>query len=134
MSRRTDNLIDLVYSVNSAYRMNGTWVMNSLTTAAVRKLKDDNGQYLWAPGLQPGEPSLLLGYRAECWEQFQDTGVGKFPIAFGDWTRAYVLVDRVGMSLFRDEITQPGFVKFFIRRRVGGTVLNNDAVKFIGQV
>ena len=129
-----DDLIDLVYSTNSAYRVNGTWVMNSLTTAAVRKLKTTDGAYHWAPGLQPGQPNLLLGYPVECWEQMQDVGVNNFPIAFGDWSRAYVLVDRVGMSLFRDEITQPGFVKFYIRRRVGGTVLNNDAIKFLGQV
>jgi HK97 family phage major capsid protein len=126
-----DNLFDLVYGLNSAYRANGTWVMNSLTTGVVRKLKDSNGQYHWQPGLALGQPPQLLGYNTATWEQFPDVGAQTFPIAFGDWQRAYVLVDRAGMTVLRDEITSVGFVKFYIARRVYGTVLNNDAVKFL---
>jgi HK97 family phage major capsid protein len=126
-----DNLFDVVYQLNSAYRAFGTWVMNSLTTGVVRKLKDLNGQYHWQPGLSMGQPDRLLGYPTATWEQLDDVGAGNHPIAFGDWQRAYVLVDRVGLMLIRDEITQPGFVKFYIRRRVGGTVLNNDAAKWL---
>ena len=126
-----DDLLELVYRTNSAYRAFGTWVMNSLTTGVVRKLKTTDGAYHWQPGLQLGQPDRLLGYPTETWEQLDDVGAQTFPLAFGDWMRAYVLVDRVGLMLIRDEITQPGFVKFYIRRRVGGTVLNNDAVKWL---
>lgn len=126
-----DSLIDLVYTLNSMYRANGVWVMNSLTTAHVRKIKDLNGQYLWQPGLQMGQPNSLLGYPVETWEQFPDIADNAFPVAFGDWKRAYVLADRVGLRITRDNVTNIGHVRFYIRRREGGIVLNNDAVKFI---
>jgi len=126
-----DDMFDLIYSVNSEYRAQGTWIMNSLTTGAVRKLKDSNGQYHWQPGLQLGQPDRLLGYPVETWEQLDDINAQTFPIAFGDWQRAYVFVERIGLQLIRDEITTPGQVKFYIRKRVGGTVLNNDAAKWL---
>lgn len=130
----SDSLIDTVYTLNSAYRTDAQWIMNSLTTAAIRKLKDKNGQYHWAPGLQAGQPSMLLGYPVATWEQMPDVAVNAFPVGFGNWRRAYVLVDRVGMRITRDNVTSIGFVKFYIRRREGGIVLNNDAAKFIRTV
>lgn len=129
-----DALITAIYTLNSAYRPNSTWVMNSLTTGAVRKLKTSDGHYHWAPGLQAGQPDRLLGYPVETWEQFPDISLNAFPIAFGNWARAYVLVDRVGLRMTRDNVTNPGFVRFYIRRREGGIILNNDAVKFIRTV
>ncbi len=126
-----DSLIDLVYTLNSAYRASGTWIMNSLTTAAVRKLKDTTGQYLWQPSLQVGQPQQLLGYPLQTWEQLPDIAANNFPLAFGDWKRAYVLVDRTGLRITRDNVTNPGFVKFYIRRREGGIVRNNDAAKWL---
>jgi HK97 family phage major capsid protein len=126
-----DALIELVYLLNSAYRAMGTWTMNSLTTGSVRKLKDGDGNYIWAPGLSAGQPDRLLGYPVETWEQMPDIGANNFPVAFGDFKRGYVLVDRVGLRITRDNITQPGFVRFYMRRREGGHVLNNNAVKFI---
>ena len=105
--------------------------MNSLTTASVRKLKDTTGQYHWQPGLQVGQPAMLLGYPVETWEQMSDIGANNFPIGFGAWRRAYLLVDRVGLRITRDNVTNIGFVRFYVRRREGGIVLNNDAAKFI---
>lgn len=128
-----DLLLSLVYKLNSRYRAGATFVMNSVTTGAVRKLKDAMGQYLWAPGLQAGQPDRLLGFPTTTWEQMDDVGAGagKFPIAFGDFRRGYVLTDRVGLRITRDNITNVGFVRFYVRRREGGIVLNNDAVKWI---
>ena len=126
-----DSLIDLVYTLNSAYRSNATFVMNSTTTGSVRKLKDTTNQYLWHPGLQAGQPNNLLGYNVETWEDMPDIGTNNFPVAFGDFRRGYVLVDRVGLRITRDNVTTPGFVKFYIRRREGGIVTNNDAIKFL---
>lgn len=128
-----DLLLDLVYKLNSAYRVNATFVMNSVTTGAVRKLKDLQGQYLWAPGLQAGQPDRLLGFGTATWEQMDDVGAGagNFPIAFGDFRRGYVLTDRVGLRITRDNVTNVGFVRFYVRRREGGIVLNNDAIKWI---
>jgi HK97 family phage major capsid protein len=77
---------------------------------------------------------MLLGYPVETWEQMPDIAADAFPIGFGNWRRAYVLVDRVGTRITRDNITSAGFVKFYVRRREGGIVLNNDAAKFIRTV
>lgn len=127
----SDALIRLIYKVNSAYRSMGTFVMNSNTTAEARRLKDTTNQYLWAPGLAAGQPDRLLGYPVETWEQMDDIASAKFPVAFGDFRRAYVLTDRVGLRITRDNVTNVGFVRFYVRRREGGIVLNNDAIKFI---
>lgn len=126
-----DALIDTVFALNSAYRSGAQWVMNSATTGAIRKLKSSDGQYHWQPSLQAGTPNMLLGYPVETWENMPDVGLNNFPVGFGNWKRAYVLVDRVGLRVVRDNITSPGFVKFYISRREGGIVLNNDAAKFI---
>lgn len=126
-----DALITLQYTLNSAYRSEATWVMNSTTTGAIRKLKDTNGQYLWQPSLQAGQPDMLLGKPVETWEQMSDIGTNNFPVAFGNFRRGYVLADRVGLRITRDNVTNVGFVRFYVRRREGGIVLNNDAIKFL---
>jgi HK97 family phage major capsid protein len=127
----SDRLIDLVYKLRAPYRMGATFVMNSLTAAGVRKLKDANGQYHWQPGLQAGQPDRLLGFPLAIWEQMDDIGATKFPVAFGNFRRGYTLVDRTTLRVTRDNITSIGFVKFYIRRREGGIVTNNDAIKFL---
>lgn len=129
-----DTLIDTVYTLNSMYRANATWAMNSATTGSIRKLKDDNGVYMWQPGLQAGQPDRLLGYPTVTWEQMADIAANAHPVAFGDFRRGYLLVDRVGLRITRDNVSNVGFVKFYIRRREGGIVLNNDAIKFIKTV
>lgn len=126
-----DSLIALQYALNSAYRSNGTWTMNSNTTGAVRKMKDSNGQYLWQPSLQAGQPDLLLGKPVETWEQMDDIGTNKLPVAFGDFKQGYLLTERVGLRITRDNVTNVGFVRFYVRRREGGIPLNNDAIKFL---
>jgi len=127
----SDPLIDLIYTLNSAYRSGSTWVMNSNTTASVRKLKDTTGQYLWQPSLQSGQPDMLLGYPIETWEQMADIATNAFPVAFGNFRRGYLLADRVGLRITRDNVTNVGHVRFYVRRREGGIVLNNDAIKWL---
>jgi len=126
-----DSMIDLQYTLNSAYRTGAVYVMNSNTTGAVRKLKDTTNQYLWQPSLQAGQPNMLLGYPTETWEQLDDIGSVKFPVAFGNFRRGYLLADRVGMRITRDNVTNPGYIRFYVRRREGGIVYNNDAIKWI---
>ena len=128
---RADSLIDLVYTLNSAYRTGATWVMNSATAGAVRKLKDQNGRYLWGDSLVTGQPPSLLGYPVETWEQMPDVAAGAFPVAFGNFQRGYLLMERLGLRITRDEVTTPGLTKFYFRRREGGRPLNNDAIKFL---
>ena len=124
-------LVDTVYTLNSEYGAGAAWIMNSVTTGAVRKLKNADGTYHWQPGLQAGQPNTLLGYPVETWEQMPDIALNAFPIGFGNWRRAYVLADRVGMRITRDNVTNIGHVRFYVRRREGGIVLNNDAAKFV---
>jgi HK97 family phage major capsid protein len=126
-----DSLFDLVYTLNSAYRAGATFTMNSVTMGNVRKLKTSDGVYHWQPGLQMGQPDRLLGYQVETWEQMDDVGANNFPIGFGNYRRAYVLADRVGLRITRDNVTNVGFVRFYVRRREGGIVLNNDALKLL---
>jgi HK97 family phage major capsid protein len=127
-----DSLITLTFAVNSEYRANGSWAMNSATLGVIRKLKEaTTNAYLYQPGLIAGQPDLLLGYPIRLWEQMDDINTDTFPVAFGDFRRAYVLVDRVGLRITRDQVTNPGHVRFYVRRREGGHVLNNDAAKFL---
>jgi HK97 family phage major capsid protein len=126
-----DELITLAYRVNSRYRAGAMWAMNSNTMAAVRKLKGTDNNYLWQPGLIAGQPDMLLGYQASTWEQMADIANNAHPIAFGNFRRGYVLVDRVGLRITRDNVTNVGFVRFYVRRREGGIVLNNNAIKFL---
>lgn len=126
-----DKLIDTTYALNKAYRVGATWIMNSNTTGSIRKLKDTTNQYLWQPSLQAGQPDMLLGYSIETWEDLDDIGAAKFPVAFGNFNRGYILADRVGMRITRDNVTNPGYIRFYVRRREGGIVMNNDAIKFI---
>ena len=128
---KADALIDLQYRVNSAYQANARWTMNSVTAGAVRKLKDTTGQYLWQPSLIVGQPDTLLGKPVTIWEQMANPGANAHPIAYGDFSRGYVLADRVGMRITRDNVTNVGFVRFYVRRREGGIVLNNNAIKFL---
>jgi HK97 family phage major capsid protein len=127
-----DVLIDTVYTLNAMYRAGASWVMNSATAGAIRKLKDGEDRYLWADGLQEGQPARLLGYPVAIWEAMSDIGANNFPIAFGNFKRGYLLCDRTQIRITVDaNITTPGKIKFFVRRREGGAPKNNNAVKFI---
>ena len=130
-----DNLIDLSLSIKERYLLDGAsvaWTMRRSTAAIVRKLKDDNGAYLWQPSLQAGQPNMLLGYPVALTDAMPAATEGLFPIAFGNWRRGYLLADRSGLEITVDaNITTPGQVKFYVRRRVGGKVLNHQAIKLL---
>ncbi|MDH4049978.1 MAG: phage major capsid protein [Rubrivivax sp.] len=126
-----DILIDTQYKLNSAYQMGAVWAMNSTTAGAVRKLKDQNDQYLWQPSMIVGQPDTLLGKPVTIWEQMATIANNAHPIAYGNFRRGYVIADRVGMRITRDSVTNIGHVRFYVRRREGGIVLNNNAIKFI---
>lgn len=126
-----DRLIDTQYKLNSAYQMGAVWAMNSVTVGVVRKLKDTTNQYLWQPSLIVGQPDTLLGKPVSVWEQMASIANNAHPIAYGNFRRGYVIADRVGLRITRDNVTNVGFVRFYVRRREGGIVLNNNAIKFI---
>ncbi|MDD2870231.1 phage major capsid protein [Neomegalonema sp.] len=126
-----DPLVDLIYALKSGYRANARWLMNKMTVARVRKLKDSEGDYLWRPGLELGQPDRLLGYPVKESEDMPDVAADSLPIAFGDFKAAYLLVPLTGLRITRDEVTTPGYVKWYVRRRLGGKVRKSEAIKLL---
>lgn len=126
-----DTLIGMQYRLSSPYRANAVWQMNSNTASLLRQYKDTTNQYLWQPATQQGQPEMFLGYPLILNEQMPDVAANAFPIAFGDFRRGYLIADLVGTRITRDEVTQPGFVKFYIRRRVGGKLRDTNAIKLL---
>ena len=127
----TDSLIDLVYSLSAEYRANATFVMNSKTAGAVRKMKDADGRFLWGDSMLTGEPARLLGYPVLIAEDMHDVGANKYPIAFGDFNAGYTIVERPDMRIQRDPFTQKPHVLFFATKRVGGGVVDFDAIRLL---
>lgn len=126
-----DKLVDLVYALRAGYRANAVWMMNSATAGAVRKLKDSEGRFLWSDSLVAGQPPTLLGYSVVVAEDMPAIASGAFSIAFGDFRRGYLVADRGELVMVRDEVTKPGFLKFYIAKRVGGTISDSDAIKLL---
>lgn len=126
-----DALISIFYALPAFYRNQASWMLNGTTLAAVRKLKDGQGQYLWAPGLAAGQPETLLGRPVVEAVDMPDIEAGTTPIVVGDFMRAYRIYDRVGMSVLRDPYTvaTKGLVRFHARRRVGADVVKAEAVR-----
>jgi len=127
-SNPADKLIDLVYALKSQFRANARFVMNRRTVSAVRKLKDGDGNYLWRPGAA-GEAASLLGYPVTEIEDMPDIAANSFSIAFGDFRRGYLIVDRQGARVLRDPYSLKPYVLFYTTKRVGGGVQNFDAIK-----
>lgn len=126
-----DRLIDLVHSLKRGYRKNAVWLGNGLTLAALRKLKDSEGNYLWRPGLEAGEPGILLGYRYEEEEAMPDIAADSIPLAFGDFKRGYTIADVRGTRVLRDPFTNKPYVHFYTTKRVGGGVMDSKAIKLL---
>ena len=126
-----DGLLSLKHGVKTAYARNATWVMNRTTIGAVRKLKDGSGNYLWVPGIAQGAGNTIDGDPYLELPDMPDIGAGLFPIAYGDFRRAYTWVDRVTMEMLRDPYTQAtaGNIRFIMRKRVGGQVVQAEAIR-----
>ncbi|MEE4209558.1 MAG: phage major capsid protein [Parvularcula sp.] len=126
-----DSIVDLVYALGARYRANGTFVMNSKTTATVRKLKDADGRFLWADGLAAGEPARLLGYPVIVAEDMPDIAPDAFAIAFGDFHHGYTIAERPDLRILRDPFSAKPHVLFYATKRVGGDVSDFAAIKLL---
>lgn len=126
-----DVLIDLVHALSARYRQGGRFVMNSKTLAMVRKFKDADGNFIWRAGLSEGQPDTLLGYPVVEVEDMPDVASDALAIAFGNFERAYTLVERTGTRVLRDPYTNKPYVHFYATRRVGGALVNDDALKLL---
>ena len=124
-------LIDLVMALKPAHRQGASWVMNAGTLATLRKLKDATGAYLWQPGLFAGQPDRLLGYPVVEAADMPDIAAGTLPIAFGNFANGYLIVERTATRILRDPYSNKPFVNFYATRRVGGQVLDSEAIKLL---
>lgn len=130
-SNPSDVLIDTVYSLKAGYRQNANWVMNRKTQAAIRKLKDADGNYLWQPPSAVGQRAMLMGFPLVEAEDMPHIGEDATPIAFGDFGRGYLVVDRTGVRVLRDPYSAKPYVLFYTTKRVGGGVQDFDAIKLL---
>ncbi|MDA7429826.1 phage major capsid protein [Primorskyibacter aestuariivivens] len=126
-----DAIIDLVYALGAEYRAKGTFVMNSKTAGAVRKLKDGDGRFLWSDGLAAGEPARLLGYPVLIAEDMPDIAIGADAIAFGDFGAGYTVAERPDLRVLRDPFSAKPNVLFYATKRVGGDVSDFAAIKLL---
>lgn len=127
-----DALVDLYHSPKSAYRTNATWIMNRKTMGTSRKIKDGDGNYLINMNFRTDGPvQEMLGRPVLEMPDMPDVAANSFPIAFGDFQRGYVIVDRVGIRVLRDPYTAKPYVLFYTTKRVGGGVQNFEAIRLL---
>lgn len=126
-----DSLIDLVYALGANYRANASFVMNSKTAGKVRKLKDNDGRFLWSDGLAAAEPARLLGYSVLIAEDMPDIAEGAHAIAFGDFAAGYTIVEKPELRVLRDPFSAKPHVIFYATKRVGGDVTDFAALKLM---
>lgn len=131
MPTTADVFYDMIYAMRARYRPNARWVTSKVILAALRKYKDTTNAYLWQPSLVLGQPDSFMGYPITEAEDMPAVAANAFPLAFGDFRQGYLIADRVGMRITRDDITTPGFVRFYIRKRVGGKLRNTQAIKLL---
>ncbi|MGL4394911.1 MAG: phage major capsid protein [Hyphomicrobium sp.] len=126
-----DKLLDLVYAAKAPYRANAHFVMNRSTQSVIRKMKDGQGNYLWQPSNAPGETPSLLGYPVMESEDMPDISANSLSVAFGDFSRGYLIVDRAGIRVLRDPYSAKPYVLFYTTKRVGGGMQDFDAIKVL---
>ena len=126
-----DTLVDAIYSLKAGYRQNARFVMNRRTQAELRKLKDADGNYVWQAPAVAGAAAMLMGFPVVEAEDMPDIDAGAHAIAFGDFARGYLVVDRTGVRVLRDPYSAKPYVLFYTTKRVGGGVQDFDAIKLI---
>jgi len=126
-----DTFKDLLFGLKSGYRANARWVMNSLTMAKLAKVRATDGQYLLQQAIRDGEPDTISGKGVVIAEDMPAIAANAFPVAIGDFQRGYLIADIPGLWMVRDEITKVGWVRFPMAKRVGGKVLDSNAIKLL---
>ena len=126
-----DILLDLIYSLHETHLPAAKFLVNRTTIATMRKWKDSDQNYLWQPSVQAGEPSSIFGYPIYTDAQMPSIGANALCIAFGDFTKAYWIIDRIGIRSLRDPYTNKPFVSFYTTKRVGSMIVDSTALKFV---
>jgi HK97 family phage major capsid protein len=131
-SNKGDKLYDVVYKLKAGHRPNARWLTNKALLGEIRQFKESTtNAYLWAPGLAAGQPSTLCGYPVVEAEDVAAKAASSLSLAFGDFRAAYTIVDRVGIRSLRDPFTNKPYVGFYTTKRVGGMLVNSEAVKWL---
>lgn len=130
-SNPADCIISLVYALGAEYRANASFVMNSKTAGAVRKMKDADGRFLWSDGLAAGEPARLMGYPVLICEDMPDIAANAHAIAFGDFRAGYTIAERPDLRILRDPFSAKPHVLFYASKRVGGDITDYAAIKLL---
>ncbi len=131
VSDSSDVLMDIIYGLKAGYRQNAHFVMNRKTQAEIRKLKDANGNYLWQAPANAGMSASLMGFPLVEAEDMPDIASNSAAIAFGDFRRGYLIVDRTGVRVLRDPYSAKPYVLFYTTKRVGGGIQDFDAIKML---
>ncbi len=126
-----DALINLVYTLKAAYRDKAVFMMTRGTLGEVRKLKDSQGRYIWQPDFQMRQGGSLLGFNVVEAQDMPELAANSLSVAFGNFTQGYQIVDRQGIRILRDSFTAKPYVKFYTTKRVGGDVVNFEAIKLL---
>ncbi|APG63247.1 phage capsid protein [Sphingorhabdus lutea] len=124
-----DKIVDLIHALKPAYRQGAVFVMNSATVARIRKMKTSDGAFLWQPSMAVGQPATLLGYPVIEAEDMPDVAANSLSIAFGNFNAGYLIAERSSTSILRDPYSNKPFVHFYATKRVGGQLMNSDAIK-----
>lgn len=127
----SDELLELIYLLPSVYTAGAGWVMNRNTQAVARKMKDGQGNYLWQPSYVAGQPAQIAGYGVTELPGMPDIALSATPVAFGDFKRGYLIVDRTGVRVLRDPYTNKPYVMFYTTKRVGGGVNDPQTIKVL---
>lgn len=126
-----DSLIELVHALPARYRKNGSFLMNRMTLSTVRRLKAGDGSYLFQTSIADGFRMSLMGFPiAEC-DEMPAITAGSSSIAFGDFRRAYLIVDRQGVQILRDPYSAKPYILFYATKRVGGGISDFNALRLL---
>lgn len=126
-----DALIDLYYALKAGYRAGASWLLSDKVMGTVRKWKDGDGNYLWAPPQQSADVATILQKPVYTDDNMPAVAANSLPIAFGNWQRGYLIADRFGIRVLRDPFTAKPYVQFYTTKRVGGGVVNFEAFKLL---
>jgi HK97 family phage major capsid protein len=130
-SNPADKLIDLMHALRTPYRQGAVWTMNSNTLSVIRKFKDTTGNFIWQPGAGEGQPATLFGYPVIEVDAMPDIAANALAVAFGQFSAAYLVAERGETAVLRDPYSNKPFVHFYATRRVGGALVNSEAVKLL---
>lgn len=130
-SNPADKIFDLIGALKNAYLANARFVAARAVITKIRKFKDGQGNYLWQPSFVLGQPETIAGYGVTRAEDMPALAANSLSLAFGDFREGYQIVDRTGIRTLRDNLTSKPYVKFYTTKRVGGGVVNFEAIKLM---